>query len=197
MNPWSRLLLTPLLLQTALAATPPTPPDLPPDAVGESGYREDNYRAPTPATSAEAWTVNTAEAQELLESGKALAVDVVGAVLRPAQDELPAQWLPRDGKPRMNIPGSVWLPNVGRGSLDATMEAYFREQLARITADDPSRGLLFYCKADCWMSWNAVKRAASYGYDNLYWYPEGDSGWQDAGLPLEESQAVAPPKPLD
>lgn len=190
----SPAILLALVTPLALAMTPPTPPELPADAVAASGYREGNYRAPTPASSADAWTVDTAEAQALLDSGEAVAVDVVGAVLRPAQGDLPADWLPRDGKPRFNIPDSEWLPNVGRGTLEPAMEAYFREQLLRITDGDPNRGLLFYCKADCWMSWNAVKRAASYGYTKLYWYPEGDTGWREAGLPLEESQPVPPPE---
>lgn len=43
------------------------------------------------------------------------------------------------------------------------------------------------------MSWNALRRAASYGYRCLYWYPEGTDGWSAAGLPLEKTEPV----PLD
>jgi 3-mercaptopyruvate sulfurtransferase SseA len=38
------------------------------------------------------------------------------------------------------------------------------------------------------MSWNAAKRAPSYGYSNVAWYPEGTDGWQRADLPVAESQ---------
>ena len=35
------------------------------------------------------------------------------------------------------------------------------------------------------MSWNAAKRLAALGYTAVYWYPEGTTGWEEAGLPLE------------
>jgi PQQ-dependent catabolism-associated CXXCW motif protein len=53
---------------------------------------------------------------------------------------------------------------------------------------------LFYCLRDCWMSWNAAKRAIALGY-TVAWYPDGTDGWQDAGLPL--SAAVPAPRPSD
>jgi rhodanese-related sulfurtransferase len=31
------------------------------------------------------------------------------------------------------------------------------------------------------MSWNAAKRALSYGYTNVDWYSDGTDGWQEAG----------------
>ena len=47
---------------------------------------------------------------------------------------------------------------------------------------------MIYCQADCWMSWNAAKRALSYGYTNVAWYPDGTEGWERAHLADEESQ---------
>ena len=38
------------------------------------------------------------------------------------------------------------------------------------------------------MSWNAAKRALTYGYSQVYWFPEGTDGWDAAGLPLEPSE---------
>ena len=29
------------------------------------------------------------------------------------------------------------------------------------------------------MTWNAIKRAASYGYTQHYWFAEGSYGWRD------------------
>ena len=52
--------------------------------------------------------------------------------------------------------------------------------------DNRKRPLVFYCLKDCWMSWNAAKRALAQGYPNVDWYPEGSDGWAAAGLPLEK-----------
>ena len=41
------------------------------------------------------------------------------------------------------------------------------------------------------MSWNAVKRAASFGYTRLYWYRDGTDGWEAAQLPLAEATPAA------
>ena len=83
--------------------------------------------------------------------------------------------------PRADLPGSAWLPNVGYGELSAEFEGYFRDNLARLTGGDRSRPIAVYCQADCWMSWNAAKRALAYGYDQVIWYPEGTDGWRAAG----------------
>ena len=53
--------------------------------------------------------------------------------------------------------------------------------------------LLFYCLKDCWMSWNAAKRAIALGYRHVYWFPEGTDGWTEAGGTL---QAGAPAEPV-
>jgi len=34
-----------------------------------------------------------------------------------------------------------------------------------------------------------AKRALSYGYSNVAWYPEGTDGWQRAELPVVESRS--------
>jgi PQQ-dependent catabolism-associated CXXCW motif protein len=43
---------------------------------------------------------------------------------------------------------------------------------------------VFFCLKDCWMSWNAAKRALSLGYRNVMWFSEGTDGWQELGYPL-------------
>jgi PQQ-dependent catabolism-associated CXXCW motif protein len=53
--------------------------------------------------------------------------------------------------------------------------------------------LVLYCLANCWMSWNAAKRALSLGYSDVAWYPEGTDGWFAALLPLED--ATPEPRP--
>ena len=87
--------------------------------------------------------------------------------------------------PRLDIPGSLWLPDTGYGELAPVMLDYFRRGLDR-ALDGRQRPLVFYCLKDCWMSWNAAKRALAQGYSNVAWYPGGSDGWAAAGLPVEK-----------
>ena len=151
------------------------------------GYRTGEYRAPTPASLKGARIVTTAEAETLWKAGNAVFIDVMPRAPRPAN--LPAGTIWRD-TPRRNIPGSVWLPDTGYGALASVTEDYLRRNLARLTAASPAKVLVIYCLRDCWMSWNAAKRALAMGYANVAWYPEGTDGWGDALLPLEESKPV-------
>jgi PQQ-dependent catabolism-associated CXXCW motif protein len=52
--------------------------------------------------------------------------------------------------------------------------------------------MVFYCKPDCWMSWNAARRALSLGYTRVDWYPDGAAGWKQAGYPLERREPMPP-----
>jgi quinoprotein dehydrogenase-associated probable ABC transporter substrate-binding protein/PQQ-dependent catabolism-associated CXXCW motif protein len=158
--------------------------------VEPDGFRMSDYRSPTPQTLEGARTVTTAELEALIAADRPIVIDVLPAPRQPKNRPEGSLWRPR---PRDNIPGSVWLPNVGYGELSAEFERYFKDQLARLTAGDASRALVFYCQADCWMSWNAAKRALAYGYETVIWYPDGTDGWQAAGLPLERAEPVAMP----
>ena len=149
------------------------------------GYRMDRFRAPVPATLKGATVVSTKEVEALV--GSVVLIDVLPRPPKPAGLKEGTVWRPR---PRSNIPGSVWLPNTGLGVLPIRVEAYFRDNLARLTGGDVTRKLVFYCLADCWMSWNAAKRALAYGYAQVYWYPEGTDGWAAAGLPLAPCEPV-------
>ena len=74
------------------------------------------------------------------------------------------------------------------------MADYFVRGLAKATHGDRARLVVLYCLADCWMSWNAAKRAMTIGYTNVTWYPDGTDGWQwPPDLPLEE--ATPEPRP--
>jgi PQQ-dependent catabolism-associated CXXCW motif protein len=149
------------------------------------GYRSDNYRAPVPATLSGGKVLTTAEANAIWRAGAAVFIDVLPRPPKPPN--LPAGTVWRD-KPRLNIPGSVWLPDTGYGTLAAATEEYLRQGLARASGGDKTRLLVLYCQANCWMSWNAAKRALSFGYSNVAWYPDGTDGWQAADLPLAETQ---------
>jgi PQQ-dependent catabolism-associated CXXCW motif protein len=148
------------------------------------GYRLENYRSPTPATLRGAKVIGTDEAETIWRGHSASFVDVLPRPPRPR--DLPAGTLWRD-KPRANIPGSIWLPDTGYGELAPSMAEYFSKGLEKATNGDRGRMLVLYCLADCWMSWNAAKRALALGYSNVVWYPEGTDGWFDALLPLQDS----------
>jgi quinoprotein dehydrogenase-associated probable ABC transporter substrate-binding protein/PQQ-dependent catabolism-associated CXXCW motif protein len=155
------------------------------------GYRMADYRAPVPASLAGARVVDTAGLQALLEAQPPLLIDVLPVPREPAGRPAGSIWQP---PARANLPGSVWLPNVGFGELSAEFERYFRAQLERLTEGNKARAVAFYCKAECWMSWNAARRALAWGYENVIWYPDGTDGWQAAGLPLVEAQPVPMPE---
>jgi len=149
-----------------------------------NGYRMTDYRAPTPAALAGARVVTTAQAGALWKSGTAAFVDVLAQAPKPANLPPGTLWL---DKPRMDIPGSTWLPDTGYGALAPSTETYLRKGLERVTKGDRSKLIVIYCLADCWMSWNAAKRALAMGYKNVAWYPAGTDGWQAAGLPLHKA----------
>jgi PQQ-dependent catabolism-associated CXXCW motif protein len=149
------------------------------------GYRTDDYRAPVPDTLTGARVLSTAEADAIWRAKTGVFIDVLPRPPKPAN--LPAGTVWRD-KPRFNIPGSIWLPDTGYGALAAPTESYLRQGLLRASGGNRATLIVVYCQADCWMSWNAAKRALSYGYSNVAWYPDGTDGWQRANLPTEEAQ---------
>lgn len=154
------------------AAAPPEP----------DGYRMDDYRSPTPATLRGATVLTTDEARNHWDRHDAVFIDVLPQVPRPTG--LPASTIWRE-KPREDVPGSIWLPDTGYGALAPVMQQYFEHGLAQASGGDSNRLLVFYCLANCWMSWNAAKRAMSIGYTHVAWYPDGTDGWAAAHLPLE------------
>ena len=173
----------------ALAAVLVTAPPLAAEPDAEpAGYRLDRYRAPTPASLSGADTVGTAEARRLLDERAAIPINVM-KLERSTLGNGP--WLL--GKPQPQIPGGVWLPNVGLGEPGPEIESYLIRNLERLTGGERERGLLFYCLADCWMSWNAAKRALSLGYRRVYWYRDGLDGWAEAGLPTQDGGPVPLP----
>lgn len=150
-----------------------------------AGYRMDEYKAPVPDTLKGAKVVGTKEAEALWREKQAVFIDVMPNTPKPAN--LPAGTIWKD-KVREDIPGSIWLANVGYGAIPKETAGYFRQALEAATASDKSRRILFYCMTDCWMSWNAAKRAVEWGYSSVIWYPFGADGWQSAKLPLEEKR---------
>ena len=150
------------------------------------GYRLEDYRAPTPSTLRGVRVVTTDEAEQLWRSHAASFVDVMP---RPPRPKLPEGTLWLD-KPRADIPGSIWLPDTGYGELAPSMAEYFANGLQKATGGDHARMIVLYCLANCWMSWNAAKRALTLGYTHVDWYPDGTDGWEEAFLPLAKSEPL-------
>jgi PQQ-dependent catabolism-associated CXXCW motif protein len=147
------------------------------------GFRTEAYRAPTPATLKGAAVLSNGEAHALWADRRAVFIDVLPQPPRPKN--LPKDVVWRD-KPRFDIPGSLWLPDTGYGALPAAMRDYFAAGLKKASGGDLARTLVFYCQRECWMSWNAAKRALALGYKSVDWYPDGVDGWREGGYGLEE-----------
>ena len=165
----------------AVRASPAASPSEP------EGYRTDNYNVPVPLT-LNGVRALTADGAKALQTQGAILIDVHPRAPRPAN--LPASTIWRD-PPHRSAAGAFWLPNVGYGDLSDSMLRYFQTHLADFTAGDKSRSLVFFCLRDCWMSWNASKRAMELGYDHVYWFSEGSDAWEENGYPI----AVISPAP--
>ncbi len=174
------LLVAPVVGSKASDDRPPEPAD----------YRMEDYRSPTPASLSGARAVDTENAFRLWQEKSAAFIDVLPHVPKPAN--LPPSTVWRE-KRHDNIPGSLWLADVGYGAISAETRAYFVKGLEKASAGDKTRAVVFYCLANCWMSWNAAKRAMTLGYTNVVWYPDGTDGWSAAGHELQEGR----PEPRD
>ena len=145
-------------------------------------YRLDDYRAPVPDTVPGANVLDIPAMQDRVARRDAVLIDVLPAPRRPANMRPGTPWLPAR---HPSLPGSVWWPEIGRGTLPNSVEARLRQRLQEVTRDDPGRLVVFFCLADCWMSWNAARRAGAMGF-HVAWFPEGVDGWQAAGLPTQD-----------
>ena len=139
------------------------------------GYRLDDYRAPVPGTVAGAPVLDAAAVHALTDT---VLVDVLPAPRRPEAMRPGVPWLPL---PHLSLPGALWWPEVGRGVLPPGMEARFAVRLREVT--DGGKRAVFFCLPECWMSWNATRRAVSLGVPAA-WFPGGTVGWTQAGYAL-------------
>ncbi|MBU0902871.1 PQQ-dependent catabolism-associated CXXCW motif protein [Pseudomonas spirodelae] len=169
------ILMASLLLTSAALAEAPL--------FSAEGYRLSHYRSPTPISHDNARTLDTAALQQLLrEQPQTRLIDVYRRQWLHGQfieDELHA-----------NLPNSLWLANTGDGQLTPQWQRYLREHLRQASQGNTAWPLVFYCRSDCWLGWNAIKRAHHLGYRNLYWYRDGIDAWQQAGLPLIPAQPL-------
>lgn len=157
------------------------------DVPEPDGYKLDEYRTPVPKTLKGARVIGADEAETLLRDRTAVFADVFPRAPKPPN--LPAGTVWRDPS-HMTIEGAHWLPNVGYGVLSPDFETYFRTRLAALTENDQTKPVVFFCLKNCWMSWNAGKRALAWGYTNVIWFSEGTDAWQQAGFDLVKATPV-------
>ena len=150
------------------------------------GYRSSQYRSPTPSTLEGVQILDTPALKKLLdERPDVQLIDVYRQLWR--HDRFIEE------EPHANIPGSLWLPNTGSGNLEALWLRYFTHYLSQASKGDLNKPLVFYCRPDCWPSWNAARRAHAMGYRQLYWYRDGIDAWEQAGLPMAPAQPAELP----
>lgn len=148
-------------------------------------YEKEHYRGPVPVSLQGATVVDADAAYALWKTEQVAFIDVLPRAPKP--ENLPEGTIWRD-KPRISIPGAIWLPNVGYGDLADVTHTYFQAGLHKATAGNPDHPLVFFCLAECWMSWNAAKRALEYGHTRVFWFPEGTDGWTFEEYPTEDLQ---------
>ncbi|NVK30501.1 MAG: PQQ-dependent catabolism-associated CXXCW motif protein [Gammaproteobacteria bacterium] len=154
----------------------------------EAGFRVKRFRAPLAKVHPDAITLNAQTLHELLQQTEPpVLIDVQAITVRPESELFGRVWLP--SFKRRNIPGSIWLPNIGYPELEPWMQRFLERGLETF-APDPSKPVVFYCVADCWLSWNAIIHAKHLGYSKLYWLAEGSDGWEVAGFELTSAEPI-------
>ena len=158
-------------------------------AAEPEGYWEGKVDAPTPSTLQGGKVIHVEEVEALLRQGKAVVIDVSNTPRQPVELAPGAPWLPL---PHRAIPGALWFPGVGAGALTREVDDFYRDRLQRATAGNVDVPLVVYCHENCWLSWNAAKRAIGYGYRRVFWFPEGIEGWTATG---RQTMVAAPQGP--
>lgn len=153
-----------------------------------AGFRGPPYKAEVPATLQGAVVIDTPAARRLQAQGVAF-IDVFPRTERPAG--LPPGTLWRQ-PPHETIPGAIWLPGTGYEALAPAEAALLEAGLRAASGGDKAREVVIFCRADCWLSWNAGRRAVAMGYRAVRWYPGGSDGWAEAGGELAPAQAFVP-----
>lgn len=148
------------------------------------GYRIARYRSPITANPAPAAQIALADALALVPGRDALFLDVMPAE-GGARDALSGSW--RLSHQHTTIPGAEWHPEAGRMPADRALWNAL-EAAARSAA--PAKPVILFCRVDCWMSWNAARRLAAGGLDNVFWLAEGTDGWHAAGRELVTAMPV-------
>ncbi|HWL57987.1 MAG TPA: PQQ-dependent catabolism-associated CXXCW motif protein [Paracoccus sp. (in: a-proteobacteria)] len=161
-------------------------PSMAEEAVPEpQGFHGEPYRSAVPATLTGADVITTEEAIRLHDAGVPF-LDTMPRKKRPEGLPEGTIW---NAPPHMTIPGATWLYDTGYDRIAPAEEQRLADGLAHATKGDKTAPVVIFCRSDCWMSWNAGKRAVGLGYTGVNWYPAGSDGWQEAGRELVTADA--------
>lgn len=142
-----------------------------------TGYRIAHYRAPIPAPPPGVAAVDTSKVAHL-SAGGAVLLDV--HPMRTFEIAESGEWIvPGQHE---SLPGAIWLPVVGWGTIEGWAEDYLVTTLDRRARNAPA--VVVFCQLDCWLSWNAAQRVRDLGY-KTFWYAGGVDTWQEHGRALE------------
>lgn len=152
-------------------------------------YRGEPYKAPVPATLTGAEVIDAQQAIALHGEGVPF-VDVMRRTARP--EGLPEGTIWRE-PPHETIPGALWLWDTGYQNLAPAEQARLTQGLELASGGDRSAPMVIFCRTDCWMSWNAARRAVEMGYSHVMWFPKGAEGWVAAqGAALVTAEPADP-----
>lgn len=155
------------------------------------GYRIARYRTPIHVDPRPAPHLALPAALVLEPGRDALFIDVM-PVESGVRDAASGRWT-LTGE-HLTIPGAVWHPETGRAPVDPLLWRALEQTIQRARRKRPSLPVIVFCRADCWMSWNAARRLAAGGFDNVWWLAEGTDGWSVAGRELDVAQPVSVPE---
>jgi PQQ-dependent catabolism-associated CXXCW motif protein len=152
------------------------------------GYRATRFRAPVNHLPSPARRIALTDALKLEPGRDALFVDVL-PVEAGYRDPTTGRW--RLSQPHETVPGALWHPETGRSPPYPVLWRGLRDAVTAARAKRPGLPVVLFCRADCWMGWNAARRLASGGVRHVYWLAEGIDGWRGAGRPLVPAEPVA------
>lgn len=156
----------------------------------EAGYRNARYRSPVRSDPAPAAQMDLAISLDLEPGKTALFIDVMPAE-GGVRDPQTGSWTL--SQQHLTIPGAWWYPETGRAPVNDDLWQALKNKVADARRTAPDQPVIMFCRADCWMSWNAARRMAQQGIGNVWWLAEGTDGWHAAGRPLVPAVPVITP----
>lgn len=153
-----------------------------PGLFGPDGYRVTAYRGKLPESVGSAVTLTAKKLHDAPWKSTAVLLDVAG--IRHYDITENGDFITPER--HKSIPGAIWLPVIGWGVLEPWQQEYMRESLRELTDENLATPIVVFCKVDCWLGWNVVRRLSEIGYRNIYWFPGGIEIWEDEGYPVDD-----------
>lgn len=189
-NRWFTAALAATLASGTIASANERAPDQP-ALFDTEGYRIARYRSPVTLDPAPAMRLSLHDALALDPERDALFIDVM-PVEGGVRDSGSGVW--RQSQSHFTISGAQWHPEAGRAPSDQDLWQALETAARGAVPDKP---VVLFCRADCWMSWNAARRLAALGLANVWWFAEGTDGWHGAGRRLVIAEPVIVPASTD